>query len=113
MIETPQTLRTNENIKSDNDVLQTPDYNKLTDIQKRVFEIIVSNLSEKVIGNVSLDMDFDNIGFDSITFIKTIVALECEFDFEFDDEMLLITAFPTIRSMTEYVESKITVKKDN
>jgi len=47
------------------------------------------------------------IGFDSITFIKTIVALENEFDFEFDDDKLLFTEFPTIKSMVEYVESKV------
>lgn len=51
-------------------------------------------------------MDFNNISFDSITFIKVVVALESEFDFE--DEMLLITNLPTVRSMVEYVESKIT-----
>lgn len=39
--------------------------------------------------------------------IKVVVALESEFDFEFDDEMLLITKFPTVKSMVEYVESKI------
>jgi len=67
-------------------------------------------VNDKVSNNISLDMDFNSIGLDSITFIKTIVALESEFDFEFDDEMLLITKFPTIRSMVEYVESK-TVKQ--
>jgi len=44
---------------------------------------------------------------DSITFIRIVVALESEFDFEFDDEMLLIKKFPTIKSMIEYVESKV------
>lgn len=40
-------------------------------------------------------------------YIKIVVALEGEFDFEFDDEMLLITAFPTIKSIIDYVESKV------
>ena len=79
---------------------------KLTNIQKRVFDVIIANLGEKVTDNVSLDMDFNSIGLDSITFIKTVVALEREFNFEFDDEMLLITKFPTVKSMVEYVESK-------
>lgn len=78
----------------------------LTDIQKRAFEVIILNLKEKSLDNVSFDTDFSSVGLDSITFITTIVALEGEFDFEFDDEMLLITKFPTIRSMVEYVESK-------
>lgn len=79
----------------------------LTNTQKRAFEVIVSNLKEKSLDNVSFDTDFSSVGLDSITFITTIVALEGEFDFEFDDEMLLITKFPTIRSMVEYVESKV------
>lgn len=79
----------------------------MTDVQKRAFEIIIESLSEKNSDDVSLYMDFNSIGLDSITFIKTIVALECEFDFEFDDEMLLITKFPTVKSMVEYVESKV------
>ena len=55
---------------------------------------------------MSLDMNFNSIGLDSITSIEMVVAFECEFNFEFDDEMLLITKFPTIKSMVEYVETK-------
>jgi acyl carrier protein len=86
---------------------------KYSEIQQKAFEVIIANLSEKVSDNVSLDMDFNSIGLNSITFIKTIVALECEFDFEFDDEMLLITKFPTVKSMVEYVESKTTTNFEN
>ena len=78
----------------------------ITGIQQRAFEIIVSNQCIKDT-NISIDMDWDTIGFDSLTFIKVIVALENEFDFEFDDDMLLNTKFPTIKSMLEYVESKV------
>ncbi len=93
--------------KSNDDIPDVSASDELTDFQKRAFDVIITNLSEKVSDNVSLDMDFNSIGLDSITFIKTIVALECEFDFEFDDEMLLITKFPTVKSMIEYVISKI------
>jgi len=48
-----------------------------------------------------------SVGIDSITFITIIVSLEEKFGFEFDNEMLLITAFPTIKSMVDYVELKI------
>lgn len=95
-------------IKSGDAILNVSFSDELTDVQKRAFEVIVVSLSEKVSDNVSLDMDFNIIGLDSITFIQTIVALECEFNFEFEDEMLLITKFPTVKSMVEYVESKTT-----
>lgn len=95
-------------IMFDDDSPKTFDSDALTDIQKNIFKVIISNLSEKISDNVSLDMDLNSTVIDSITFIKTVVALEGEFDFEFDDDMLLITWFPTVRSMVEYVESKIT-----
>ena len=74
--------------------------------QKKVFEIIVSTI-ESIIGDITLETSLSEAGVDSITFIKIVVALEGEFDFEFDDEMLLITAFPTIKSMIDYIESKV------
>lgn len=80
---------------------------KLTVTQQKAYEIIISNLDVQVLGDLTIDSELTGIGFDSITFIKTIVALESEFDFEFDDEKLLITVFPTIKTMVEYVESKV------
>lgn len=94
-------------IKPNNCLSNNSDANKLNDIHKKAFEVIISNLNDKASAKVSLDMDFNSIGLDSITFIKTIVALEAEFDIEFDDEMLLITKFSTVKSMVEYVEFKV------
>lgn len=53
-------------------------------------------------------MDFDSLGLDSITFITMVVALENEFGFEFEDEMLLTTNFPTVKALLKYVEEKST-----
>ena len=79
---------------------------ELNDTQTKIFQVIESNLNSEI-GNVTLETDFSHVGVDSITLVKIVVALESEFDFEFDDEMLLITAFPTIKSMIDYVETKI------
>ncbi len=86
----------------------TSNPNTLTDIQKNIFNTIISCIRERVSDNISLDMDLNSAGINSITFVSTIVALENKFDFEFDDEMLVITKFPTLKSMIKYVESKIT-----
>lgn len=94
-------------IKCDDLTQKNSNSNSLTDIQKSIYKVIISNLSEIISDNVSLDMNFNSIGLDSITFIKTVVELEHEFDFEFEDDMLLITKFSTVKSMIEYVESKI------
>ncbi len=42
----------------------------------------------------------------SIIFIKIIVEPESEFDFEFEDEKLIFTAFQKIKDMIDYVISR-------
>lgn len=80
---------------------------ELSVLQKKIYAQIKSNLEETVFPNVTIDTALSSVGIDSITFVKIVVSLEEAFDFEFDDEMLLFTAFPTLRSMINYVESKI------
>lgn len=79
---------------------------ELNDTQRKIFQVIASNLNPEI-GDVTLETGFSDASVDSITFVKIVVALEGEFGFEFDDEMLLITAFATIKSMIEYVEMKV------
>lgn len=43
---------------------------------------------------------------DSITFIKLIVKLEEKFNFEFDDEKLLLNAFASRDELYEYIYEK-------
>lgn len=77
-------------------------------IIKEIISIIVANTGTKILADdINMETSFDVLNLNSITFIKIIVNLESEFDFEFDDEMLVITAFPTIGSMVDYVKSKI------
>lgn len=96
-------------LKSDEIKSHPSNSNELTNIQKSIFQVIISNSTEKSTGFIMLDTSFANAGIDSISFIKTIVDLEEKFNIEFDDDMLYIGQFPTIRSMVEYVESKIQI----
>ena len=80
------------------------------DIKQRTLKIISEKISSK---SILLDMELDSLNINSITFIEIIVSLETEFDFEFDDEMLLFAKFPTVKSMVEYVESKVTTNREN
>ena len=88
---------TNDNINDD----------LLSNGQQIIFDTIKANFDEEQFSNISLDTEMLSVGIDSITFITIIVSLEEKFGFEFDNEMLLITAFPTIKSMVDYVELKI------
>lgn len=44
---------------------------------------------------------------DSITFVKMVVALEGEFDFEFEDEMLSVSKIKKVEDLLNYVESRL------
>ena len=48
----------------------------------------------------------DVIEVESITFVVLVVALESEFEFKWNDEILSIDAFSTIKSIIEYIKSK-------
>ena len=75
------------------------------DIEEQILGVI-----EEYAGNyekITSKSDFLSLGLDSITFITIIVAIEEKFMFEFDDEMLILTAFPDIEAMIHYVKSKI------
>ena len=72
----------------------------------RILSVINEVLGEKKIQISQLDEDLISLDIDSITFISIVIALEQNFNFEFDDEMLLIANFPTLRVLTEYVKTK-------
>ena len=76
-------------------------------METKILDVINKVLDEKDIHFILHEMNAEFLNIDSITFIKIIVALEEAFDFEFDDEMLLISKFPTIESMIEYVKTKV------
>lgn len=80
--------------------------NELNDVQRKAFEVIVSTLDSKI-GDVTLETTLGRAGVDSITFVSLAIAFESEFGFEWDDEMLLMTKFDTVKSMIEYVESRV------
>ena len=59
------------------------------------------------IGSCNADSSLVDIQVNSIAFISLVVAIEGEYDFEFDDEMLLIGKFNTISDIGKYVLEKI------
>jgi len=79
-------------------------------MQEKIFYIINNIYYEIKKNKIALETEFVNIEINSIIFIKIVVALEEAFDFEFDDEKLLIAEFPTVKSIVEYVEAKIDCK---
>ncbi|HCL01602.1 MAG TPA: hypothetical protein DHW61_04170 [Lachnoclostridium phytofermentans] len=68
-----------------------------------IFEIVNINIENATIGIEQGDDDLSQLGMDSISFIKIVVALEEAFEIEIPDEKLLITEMGTINKMFEVV----------
>ncbi|WP_373265141.1 non-ribosomal peptide synthetase [Hungatella hathewayi] len=95
-----------ERLETDGAIYSKHDLCKLSEIQIKVLDIIVSNLNKEVTKEISLEEDIIKLGFDSISFINVVVAIENEFSLEFEDDKLLISSFSSIKSILEYVENR-------
>lgn len=86
-------------------------------MKKRTIDYITRNtliiISDNLISideEITLETEFKNISIDSITFVKIIIELEKFFNIEFDDDMILLSEFKTVRSMVDYIFLKINPK---
>ena len=95
-----------EETKTSDGLLEESTLSELSAVPQKAFGVIKSTLAPKN-EDVTLETSLGEVGVDSITFVTLVVALEGEFNFEFEDEMLLISAFPTIQSIIDYVELKV------
>lgn len=98
-------------IKTSDGLPEKSTLSELSAVPQKAFGVIKSTLAPKN-EDVTLETSLGKAGVDSITFVNLVVALESEFNFEWDDEMLLFTAFPTLRNMIDYVESKVSGSSD-
>ena len=57
------------------------------------------------IEEIDIDDDLQNVGMDSLVFVRLIVEMENKLDLEFPEEMMLITKARTIRQLCEVVRS--------
>lgn len=77
-------------------------------IEKKIIQIIAYNIDmQKPLQDILLDLKLVDIGVNSITFIKIVVAIEAEFNFEFGDEDLDYNKFLDIDSLVSYVLTKV------
>ena len=79
----------------------------LSEIQQEIINIIKHDLNDSLDTDIKLDMNLSDLGIDSVMFVKIIVEIESVFNFEFDNEKLLFTAFPRIIDLIDYVLFKI------
>ncbi|WP_151736031.1 acyl carrier protein [Paenibacillus tengchongensis] len=48
----------------------------------------------------------------SITFVRLVVGIEEYFNIEFDDDALDFSKFPTLNTLSEYIEKKLNLGED-
>lgn len=75
-------------------------------LSNKVIQIIQENSNTNDV-DIDINVSFVDIGYDSLSFIKAIVALEREFKIEFDDSFLLLSNYQTVGDLVTYV-NKIT-----
>ena len=56
--------------------------------------------------DIGEDCELTDYGMSSIDFVKLIIAIECEYDIDVDDEHLLVEKLGTKKKIKEYIESK-------
>ena len=76
----------------------------LDKIKMNLLEIF-NNEFEKDYKEQQLEDIFAHEQFDSIEYVKFIVAIESKFDIEFEDEMLTIDTFHSINDIAVYIQS--------
>ncbi len=67
----------------------------------------VLELKDEDVNGWTMDTQLMSMGLNSISFIKAVVAIENEFDFEFDDENLDFTKFKTYADIIKLLEEEV------
>lgn len=73
---------------------------------KKITDIVEKEL-DGVEVIISADENLKSLGINSLNFIKLIIAIEDEFDIEFEDENLDYNQYSSLRQLAEYVDKLI------
>lgn len=80
----------------------------MENLRNEIIDIIKENSSyPDVEGYLNENDDLTEIGLDSISFIKIIVALEQNYDIEFDDISLDFSNFDSFNKLCDFVKESI------
>lgn len=69
--------------------------------------ILAEELIENVTEPITMDENLENIGFNSLIFVKLVVSIEDTFQFTFDDEMLDYNRYKTLQDISDYIQARI------
>ena len=75
---------------------------KLTDLEKNIIDI-ATTVFEEFSSQITLDTTLENMGVNSLLFIKFIAEIEERYDIEFEDEYLLESTFANVGAVVLHV----------
>ena len=76
-----------------------------SNIEQKVIESI--KLITRATNEITLNDSLESLQVNSIAFIKIIIVLEEEFGIEFDDDKMLVTAFPLVGDIAIYLNKML------
>ncbi len=80
----------------------------MLNVKETVIDLISSSCSFPRVDEYLRDNDsLAEIGLDSISFIRIIVAIEQEFDIEFDEVALDFSKFTSLDSLCKYIKNEV------
>lgn len=78
------------------------------EIEKRVKEILILSLGEELeLDELGLNDSFVDYGIHSLNFVKAVIAIESEFDIEFEIDDLDINGFKDLKSLTDFIKKNL------
>lgn len=81
-------------------------------IELKIVDILRNKLELDVTGDIDiLEKPLENLGLNSISYIRLLVAIESEFNLEVDDKVLDAYFHPTIRSLALIIEKSFNKRK--
>ncbi|EFM11968.1 phosphopantetheine-binding protein [Paenibacillus curdlanolyticus YK9] len=80
-----------------------------TSIERTVRKVIGDVMDHPDLDANTMDVNEDlfDYGLNSVSFIKIVVGIETEYDFEFEDEILVGEGFNTVGCFIDYVSTRV------
>ncbi|GAE86719.1 acyl carrier protein [Acetivibrio straminisolvens] len=76
------------------------------DVAAKLISILKEQFDVDLNSSIKLEDTLSSLNINSISFIRLVVELEKEFNIEFQDEIMDVSNFKTIKSLVEYIEEK-------
>ena len=80
-------------------------------MEEKLIEIVISVLNLDGDRHIDPSTKISELPLDSLSFVLLVTKIEEAFNFEFDDNMLMVTNFPTIQSLMDYIIQKTDSKQ--